>query len=69
MSDVALKIGYLFAECVVAFVGSFLAGLGTLYALDAIRHGKGVFHWKEAFRLAIALGIAIPLYSRIKSFF
>ncbi|MCK5119880.1 MAG: hypothetical protein KAJ81_01405 [Candidatus Latescibacteria bacterium] len=69
MSDVALKIGYLFAECVVAFVGSFLAGLGTLYALDAIRHGKGAFHWKEAFRLAIALGIAIPLYSRIKSFF
>ena len=69
MSDVALKIGHLFAECVVAFVGSFLAGLGTLYAFDAIRHGKGVFHWKEAFRLAIALGIAIPLYSRIKSFF
>jgi len=24
MSDVALKIGYLFAECVVAFVASFL---------------------------------------------
>ena len=69
MSDVALKIGYLFVECVVVFVASFLAGVGALYAFDAIRHGKGAFHWKEAFRLAIALGIAIPLYSRMKSFF
>ncbi len=69
MSDVALKIGYLFAECVVAFVGSFLSGLGTLYALDSIQHCKGAFHWKEALRLAIALGIAVPVYSRIKSFF
>ena len=69
MSDMALKIGYLLAECAVAFVASFFAGLGTLYAFDAIRHGKGAFHWKEAFRLAIALGIALPLYSRIKSFF
>ena len=69
MSDVALKIGYLLVECVVVFVASFLAGVGALYAFDAIRHGKGAFHWKEAFRLAIALGIAIPLYSRMKSFF
>ncbi|MCK5527193.1 MAG: hypothetical protein KAJ05_08595 [Candidatus Latescibacteria bacterium] len=69
MSDMALKIGYLLAECAVVFVASFLAGLGALYSFDAIRHGKGAFHWKEAFRLAIALGIAFPLYSRMKSFF
>jgi len=65
MSDIALKIGYFLAECVSVFAVSFAASFVVLY----VRHGKGAFHWKEALRLAVALGIGLPLYSRIKGFF
>ena len=60
-----LKIGSFLAEVVACFAVAFL----IQYVLLFIWHGKGRFDWRAALRLAVILGVILPLWSRIKGFF
>lgn len=65
MSDIALKIGSFLAEVVTVFAVCFI----TSYVLSAIRHGRTKFDVEATLRLAITLGILLPLWTRMRVFF
>ncbi|GAH75760.1 unnamed protein product [marine sediment metagenome] len=46
------------------FAVTLVAATIVTYLWNLIRHGQGAFDWETSFRLAIILGIVVPVFMR-----
>lgn len=56
-----MKIKELLVGFVTVFAVTLVAAIIVTYLYSLIAHGDGVIDWEMSFRLAIILGIALPL--------
>ncbi len=51
----------------ITFVCAFVAAIATTYLYGLVVHGAGVVEWGTSGRLAIVLGIVVPLAQHMRS--
>jgi len=62
-----MNIKKLLISFVTIFTVTLVVAAIVTYLWNLIRHGQGAFDWETSFRLAIILGIAVPVIRAMRS--